>query len=348
MNTFVDERNILNSVSPSEDCDVVIAAGAWGPRFLEHYFNNIQRNHKLCLDQLNQKYEYVFYTTRGDYSRYKDRFIIPNITFLFKETGRLMGGPQMDYAYMRQRPLIYMASDCLHTVNLLPNLLGKYGHYDACCSSCQRVCTQILTLIQEREKEIPYESIFNPREFLKLCLPMLYPTDVQYFVDKYSAQGNGVFWPIRREGVLVGEILRAFHWGVFYIKNPILGLGGRGIDSNSFIGKISTPDTMGMITDSDDGFCVDVSMDTNAIHWQNTAPPTITQELITHLVNYRQSVLGDGIIDINEFLMGHNVAIHSVPLNDEWLDLAEEINEFITNTYNGEIKNNSLAWEMLP
>ena len=343
MHKLIDVGNILTSVTNESDCDVIIAEGAWGGNFMNHYLDNIQRNHKLCLERMKERYEYVFYTTPQDYEKYKDKFTIPDITFLIGGgQGRLMTGIHMDYAYSRGKPLISMASDCLQTPNLIPNLLNKYSNHDVCGVMVQRVCHEILADIITREEQIPYETIFSPREFLKLCFPNLYPLEKCYFMDNYSAACNGGYWTVRRGDVLIGELIRAFHIGIVYIKNPIPGLHGWGLDSNPFLGNLTTPETIGMVTDSDDGFIVDVSTAVGAINIPDT--PARTEPLEILFKTYWRNTRGNGIAPINESLMGFSIAIHSEPLDQEWLDLANIANDFVTRAYDGEIINREIDW----
>jgi hypothetical protein len=42
--------------------------------------------------------------------------------------------------------------------------------------------------------------------------------------------------------------------------------------------------------------------------------------------------------------MGFNIALHSEPLDQEWFTLVQQVNDFVTSTYNGEIKNHPLTW----
>jgi len=338
--------NDIGRVSNEPDCDVVIVSGAWGSHFLNHYFNNIQRNHQLCLDKSGVRCEYAFLTTHSDYNMYKDRFTIPNITFIFFDaSSRLMGGIQMDYAYTRGKPMICFASDCLHTTNLIPNLMNKYADHGICGCMSQRVCYQILDLIRTKEAQIGYDNIFEPREFMKLCLLMLYPSEKRYFADNFSALCNGIYFPVRKDGILIGELIRAFHVGIIYVKNPQPGMGidsGRGIDSNPFMGRLVSPDAIGMIDDSDDGFCVDVSTYVDAINTPD-APGTAVLDPATFR-SYLSSVRGNGVLPVHESLMGFNTVLHSEPLDKSWLEVVEIANNFITNTYGGEIKNKDVEW----
>jgi hypothetical protein len=41
-------NDIKNSVTKDPDCDVIIVSSSWGDAYVNHYLNNIQRNHKLC------------------------------------------------------------------------------------------------------------------------------------------------------------------------------------------------------------------------------------------------------------------------------------------------------------
>lgn len=347
MHKFIDN---ISSITNEPDCDVIITSGAWGAHFLEHYFDYIQRNHQLCLDKTQHRYEYTFLTTEQDYNKYKDRFTIPDITFLFWRTSSsgVTGATQLEYAYRREKPVIMIGSDCLHTTNLFNSLMTKYANYDAVGVMSQRVNFQIVDMIKTREEQIPYEDIFKPREFLKLCLPMLHPQDRRYFADNYTGFQNGIFWPVRKDGVLVGELMRAFHWGIMYVKNPILGFsGGRALDSNEFLCKLSTPENIGLVADSDDGFLVDVTTDRNAINAQDAIGTNDENLITTNLGAWFRSMRGNAVNSVHESLMGFNVAIHSESLDQEWLDLAERVNELVTNAYEGEVKNKPLTWSML-
>jgi hypothetical protein len=285
---------------------------------------------------------------------YKDRFTLPNITFIFfdDQDSRVLASIHMEYASLIGAPFISLAGDCFHTTNLLPNLLTKYAHYDICCVTSQRVCPQTLNAVQAREQEIPYEDIFTPRELLKLTLPNLYYTEKRYFMDSYRAMGcyNGFFYPVRKNGVLIGELMRAFHWGVIYVKNPRTGLEQHnssywGLDSNPFTNELTTPETTGMITDSDDGLCVDIMSDGNPNSSDSSPILTNTEDIVNYWQAYNN---GRGISEANESLMGYNVAIHSEPLDQSWIDLANQADEHIATTYGGAIKNKPLDWRMLP
>lgn len=346
MHKFIDD---ISGITSKSDCDVIITSGAWGNQFLEHYFNHIQRNHQLCLDKTQHRCEYTFLTTPQDYEKYKDRFTIPDITFLFwrATSSGVTGATQLEYAHRRDKPVIMIGSDCLHTTNIFNSLMTKYAHYDACAVMSQRVCYQIVDMVKAREEQILYEDIFAPREFLKLCLPSLHPQDRRYFMDNYTGFQNGMFWPVRKDGVLIGELMRAFHWGIMYVKNPLIGFsGGRALDSNDFLCQLSTPETVGLIADSDDGFCVDVTTDRNAINAQDIPGSNDEPLIMTNLGTWFKNMRGIAINSIHESLMGFNVAIHSEPLNQEWLCLAEKVNELVTNAYDGEIKNKPLMWSM--
>jgi len=171
-------------------------------------------------------------------------------------------------------------------------------------------------------------------------------------MDNRKATGayNGMYYPVRKNGILVGELIRAFHLGVIYVKNPIPGFGidcAWGLDSNPFLGRLATPETIGMIADSDNGYCVDVStaVDIDA-NYKDTC------SVLTDLSQYESFWRGlrgsNGIAPVNESLMGYNVAIHSEPLTQEWIDLAKKADNFVTHIYGGVIKNKPLMWEMLP
>ena len=345
----------IPNVSSEPDCDIILEAAIWGNNFVNHYLDNIQRNHQLCLSKIEHRYEYVILTRREDYERNKERFIIPNITFIFFDDSlpKVLASIHMEYAYYRKKPWISMAADCLHTVNIIPNILTKYAHNDICCVMSQRVYHQILDAIKVKEAQVPYENIFVPREFLKLVFPHLYVTDKRYFMDDYRAMGcyNGFFWTVRRDGILIGELMRTFHWGVMYIKNPVLGMESCanptwGLDPSPFLINLAKADTVGVVADSDDGFCVDVMMDYNI-----NAPdpqPKLMESDYHDIVRYWQSCLnGHGICEVNEAEMGINVAIHSEPLDQSWVELANTANDFITKTYGGVIKNKELTWRML-
>jgi hypothetical protein len=112
------------------------------------------------LDNTDHKCEYAFLTTKRDYDKYKNRFIIPDITFIFKDDSsvtygstnwatahygpRILGSVHMEYCYYRNKPMISMGGDCLHTVNILNTILNKYSNCEVLCTPSQRVFYPIL------------------------------------------------------------------------------------------------------------------------------------------------------------------------------------------------------------
>lgn len=350
MHKFVNNEDIFTTVTPESDCDVVIASSSWGERFLNHYFDNIQRNHELCLSKVEQRYEYLFVTREVDYQKYKDRFIIPDITFLFFDEvkGILLPAVHLDYCYKRDKPFISLAGDCFHTPNLLSNLLTKYNHYDVCGCVAQRSCSNILDVIKEKEKSMPYEDIFAPRELLKTHFPYLYGTEIGYFMDAYNSQYNAAFFPVISGDELIGILERSFHYGIIYVKNPLPHMErthpSLGLDPNPFLTNLATPETTGLITDSDDGFVIDIMPHQGSANLRNRKQNLVKSNFQEYWDTYRDR----GVCPVNETFMQYNVAIHSEPLNDEWLSLAKEADTFVTEVYGGAIKNKPLTWEMLP
>ena len=165
-------------------------------------------------------------------------------------------------------------------------------------------------------------------------------------MDNYKAAYNGMYWPVRRDGVLIGELIRAFHLGIVYVKHPLTALHGAGLDSNPFLGNLATPETIGMITDSDDGYVVDVSTATYVRSDYKDEDQTITVPDPLTFTNYWKNVRGNGVAPVNESLMGYSIAMHSEPLNQEWLDLAKSTDEFVTSVYGGNVKNKELTWRV--
>jgi hypothetical protein len=118
-----------------------------------------------------------------------------------------------------------------------------------------------------------------------------------------------------------------------------------GLDSNPFLAVLTSVDGVDLITDSDNGFLVDVTSFSNVDYDMSLESTEYSKE---SYVNYYNSVIGRGISPVNEKLMGKNLAMHMLPLDDYWIKLSDQVNEFITNTYDGKIKNYPLDWEMLP
>lgn len=349
MHKFVWSEDILTTVKPNTDAAFIISSGAWGDRFLNHFFDNIQRNHDLCRSKVTEPFEYVFYTTSEDYDKYKDRFTAKDMTFIFmgnKPHPGGMNGAQFDYASRRNLPVILMAADCLHTPNLIPNLRSKFQDKNAVCVMSQRMFPELMADIKNKELEIPYEDIFQPREFLKLCLPRLHRRERRYFMDSYRCTGTygALMFPVRCGGVLTGILVRSFHLGYIYVKNPVAGMVGGFLDSNPFVSKLTTPDTVGMVTDSDDGFCVDVSLDVNDNG--NDPLPILTD--LSQITRCRVGWLGHAVFPVNDSLMGYNIAVHSEPINQEWTELADKANAFVTSIYNNAVNNKPLDWRMQP
>lgn len=345
MHKIIDADSILTTVEKSLDHSVIIASGAWGDRFMTHFFDNIQKNHKLCRDKSGVNYEYVFYTTYKDYEKYKNKFIDEDIIFILTDIPHHLGGMngvQIDYAHKRSLPLILFASDCLHTTNLIPNIMSKYKDKEVLCVMSQRIYSEVL---KDINKEEIYEDIFEPRKFLKLCLPYLHQRERRYFMDSYRATGTygSLMFPVRKDSILIGILIRSFHLGIIYIKSSLGGLTGGYLDSNPFVSKQASTETIGMITDSDDGFCVDISFDRND-NGEDDCP--ILQDL-NQITVYRQGWLGHAVFPTNESLMGYNIAVHSESLNEEWIKLANSANEFVTKIYEGKIKNKSIDWRMM-
>jgi hypothetical protein len=346
MHKFITVDDIQN-ISPTSDYDVVFASGAWGDRFLNIFFDYAQRNHKMVFDTVQKRYEYIFYTRQEDYEKYKDKFIMPNITFVFmdKEPRASMNNYHMHYAYQRKLPLVFISSDGLFCINVLNNILTKYAHHDALGIMFNRMFPQIIDAISEKEKEMPYEKIFEPRTFLKLCLPNLHQRERRYFVDSYRATGTygSLFFPYRKDGVLSGILVRSFHIGIIYVKNPLPGYTDGYLDSSPFLNKLATPDTIGMITDSDDGFCIDLSFDRNDLLFPPPDElPVLADE--SQITRCWQGWRGNVVTACNESLMGFNTALHSEPLNKEWIDLAKKADDMVTRLYGGAIKNKHLDW----
>jgi len=348
MHKFINSEEIITTVTNEPDCDFIIASGAWGEGFLTHFFNNIQRNHVLCRSKV-KNYEYVFYTTRADYEKYKDKFIDPDITFIFMDNHRHLGGMngvQIDYAYKRGKPLIMFASDCLHTPNLMPSLLTKYVNYDACCVMAHRVYSELLPILKAKEEETSYDDVFNPRTLIKLYLPYLHVRERRYFTDSYRATGTygSLMFPYWKDGALSGILVRSFHLGVIYVRKPVLGLSSGFLDSNPFLGVLASPDNIGMVTDSDDGFCIDVTFD--PFSDGNDGVPVLTD--LSQITRCWEGWKGLAVTAVNESLMGYNTAIHSESLNQDWIDLANKANDMVTRSYGGAIANKPLNWSFLP
>jgi len=356
MHKFINVGEIPVKATSDPNCEVIICCGAWNDHFMTHYFNNIQQNHRLCLDKVTGRYEYVFLTTEGDYNKYKNQFTTPDITFIFfPPSSRIMGSIHMEYCYYRKKPMISLAADCLHTSNIVSSILDEYSKvYDAISITSQRLYPQVMNAIREKESQMPYEDIFKPRELLKTVFPYLYATERCYMMDDYKPGTlNGFFWPVRKDGVLIGELMRAFHHGVVYVKYPKLGMEQShhcwGLDSNPFLSKLTTPEKMGVISDSDDGFCCGIEMDSN-IGWLTNTLPTIPKfdNIKQRLIDYWHTFDNDrGVSKVNEAEMGFKIALHSEPLDQSWIDLAKQTDDFITDIYGGAIKNKELYWRML-
>jgi len=325
-----------------------MGSGAWGDNFLFTFFEHTQRNHKMALDKVKKKrYEYIFCTTMRDYQKYKDKFIVPNITFIIMKEPLHLGGMnryQLEYAYKRERPLIFISSDNLYSTNILDNLANKFYDKIAVCIMSQRMYPEILQGIYAKEN---YEDAFSPREFLRICLPHIHQRERRYFMDSYRVTGSygSLMWPVRDNNVLVGILIRSFHLGIAYSKRPVPGYGGGWLDSDPFLNKLANAEEIFMNTDSDNGFCVGLELYDKTDNGKDDAPILSDMSQITRC---RLGWLGGPVTSVNESLMGFNIAVHSESLDQKWIDLAKEADNFITNIYNGNIKNKQLMWEMLP